>query len=107
MTEDELREALDRNTSIADVAAEQGVDVQVVIDALVADITADIDDKVADGDIDEARAAELKETLEERVTAVVNGELRARGPRGPGGPGGPGHGRPGVDDAEGADDAGS
>jgi len=70
----ELRQALAGGQSIADVARARGVEVQAVIDALVAD---------------------AQEGLTERITALVN---RAGPPDG-GGPraGGPGHGprRPG------------
>ena len=53
MTVDELRDALDADTSLADVAAERNVPVQPVIDALVAQAT-------------------------ERITAMVNGERPVR-----------------------------
>ena len=39
---------------------------------MVADATAHIDQKVADGDITEERAAEIKANLEERITTRVN-----------------------------------
>ena len=90
VTVDELRDALQDGKSIADLAGEKGVDVQTVIDALVADATAKIDEKVASGDLDADRAAELKENLADRITEMVNHE---GGFRGPGGPGGPGFGR--------------
>ena len=84
VTADELRDALRDGKSIADVAGEKGVDVQTVIDALVADATAKIDEKVASGDLDADRAAELKENLVERITDMVNHEGGFRGPGGPG-----------------------
>jgi hypothetical protein len=84
MEVDELRDALEDDSTIADVAGERGVDVQAVIDAMVADATERIDQRVADGDLDADRAAELKEELPERITDLVNGE----GPRS-----GPGFGR--------------
>src|SRR5918999_1079396 len=52
VTEDELRQALRDGQSMADVAAEQNVEVQTVIDALVADATTRIDEAVADGDLE-------------------------------------------------------
>jgi hypothetical protein len=84
VTAAELRDALQDGKSIADVAGEKGVDVQTVIDALVADATAKIDEKVAAGDLDADRAAELKENLADRITEMVNHEGRLRGPGGPG-----------------------
>jgi len=95
MEVDELRDALEDGSTIADVAGERSVDVQAVIDAMVADATERIDQRVADGDLDADRAAELKEELPERITDLVNGEGPRGGPgfgRGPGGPGGFGPG---------------
>ena len=65
MTEEELRDALAVDgATIASIADERGVDVQSVIDAIVAD---------------------SQDELVERVTAFVNGELHHH--HGPGGPG--------------------
>lgn len=71
---DQLTTELKAGKTIADVAAEHNVDLQKVIDALVADATAKIDQAVTDGKIDSARAAEMKSHLVERITALVNGE---------------------------------
>jgi hypothetical protein len=86
MSEDELRDALRDGSSIASLAEERGVDVQSVIDALVASATAKIDEKVASGDLDSARADELKAELPERIQAMVEreGGLRPGGHHGPG-----------------------
>ncbi len=73
ITEDELRGALQDGSSIADVAEANDVDVQSVIDALVADATAHIDEQLAEGDLTEEEAAQRKAGLEERITARVNG----------------------------------
>jgi uncharacterized protein YidB (DUF937 family) len=86
---DDLRDSLQDDKTIADVAGERGVDVQTVIDAMVADATERIDQRVADGDLDADRAASLKEDLPDRITDVVNGEAGPRFGHGPGGPGGP------------------
>ena len=48
ITADELKTELDAGKTIADVATEQGVAVQTVIDAIVADRTADITQRVTD-----------------------------------------------------------
>jgi hypothetical protein len=74
ITSDELRTALHDGSTIAEVAESHDVEVQAVIDALVADATSHIDEAVADGRIDAARAEEMKANLVDRVTARVNGE---------------------------------
>lgn len=89
VSEDELQAAREAGQSLADVAAAQGVDVQVLIDALVENAMERLDAKVAAGDIDAERAAEISDSIEERVTARVNGEAPERGERGPRGPRGP------------------
>ncbi|MEO6122524.1 MAG: hypothetical protein ABIR32_02365 [Ilumatobacteraceae bacterium] len=48
ITADDLKTELDAGKTIADVATEKGVDVQTVIDAIVADQTADIATRVTD-----------------------------------------------------------
>jgi hypothetical protein len=75
MEVDELRDALaEGDTSIAEVAEDQGKDVQDVIDALVAKGAERIDARVEDGDITEERAQELKDELAERVAQLVERE---------------------------------
>src|SRR6185295_15246663 len=46
---DELRQSLDGGSTIAEVAQSKGVDVQTVIDAMVADLQAHLDTEVAGG----------------------------------------------------------
>jgi hypothetical protein len=90
ISEDELRAALQDGQSIADVAAERGVDVQTVIDALVADAQARLAEEVAEGDLTQEQADARLSRLTEAVTAMINGERPAmsgrgghfRGPRG-------------------------
>lgn len=77
-TTDEVRAALQSGQTLAQIAAANNVDVQDVIDAMVASATAKIDAKVASGDLDADRATEMKSHLVERITAVVNGERPAR-----------------------------
>ena len=72
MTGDELRAALEDGSTLAEVAEAQGVDVQTLIDAMVADANAHIDEKVASGDLTEEEAAEIKADLEARITHLVN-----------------------------------
>ena len=87
MTEEELRTALEADgTSLADVAAEQGVEVDVLVDALVTAAEENIAQAVEDGELTKEQADERLADLEERVTERVNDDSRGPG-RGPGGPG--------------------
>jgi uncharacterized protein YidB (DUF937 family) len=101
---DDLRTALQDGSTIAEVAAANDVEVQTVIDALVAEATTHIDEAVADGRLDADRAETMKANLEERITARVNGEDVGPGEGvGPGGGfghrGGPWGEMPADDDA--------
>lgn len=99
-----LEEQLRSGETLADIATANGVSVQTVVDAIVADRTEHIEEAVADGKIDQERADELLADLEERVTERVEEGRpdRGDGPRGGrGGPrGGFGEGGP-ADDLEG------
>ncbi|MEM9610761.1 MAG: hypothetical protein AAGA99_25345 [Actinomycetota bacterium] len=103
LTQEELREELAAGQTLAEVAEAQGVSVETLVDALVADAAEHLDEHVADGDLTEEEAAERLEELEERITDRVNGEAPERGEGfgrrggfgrfgGFGGPGGPGGG---------------
>jgi hypothetical protein len=88
----ELRTDLQSGKTLADVAKDKGVDVQTVIDALVAEMQSHLADAVSSGRLTQAQADEMKANATERATAIVNGE-RPDGPppgMGFGGPGGPG-----------------
>ena len=88
MTLDELRTELQGGSTIAEIATAKGVDLQTVVDALVAQATERINDKVADGSLTQEEADARLAEVTERVTAAVNGEgpLGGRGGRGHGGP---------------------
>lgn len=73
VTEDELRTELQGGSSIAEVAAAKGVDVQTVIDSMVASATERINAKVADGSITQAEADTKLADLTQHVTDRVNG----------------------------------
>jgi polyhydroxyalkanoate synthesis regulator phasin len=75
ISEDELRDALADGQTIAEIAEEQGVDVQDVIDDIVAAQRERVDEAVAEGRLTQEEADELLAGAEERVTAFVNGEL--------------------------------
>ncbi len=91
LTVDELRTKLqDGTTTIADIAKAQGVDLQKVIDALVAPAYAHIDAEVKAGTLTDAEGATRKTEITDRITKLVNEPLPLPGV-GPGrgfGPGG-------------------
>ncbi|MCB0965744.1 MAG: hypothetical protein KDB37_02815 [Ilumatobacter sp.] len=80
-----LRDELQAGNSLADIAEAQGVDPQTLIDALVAEAEAMLDQAVADGRIDADVAEDRADDIVDRITDRVNGELPER----PGRPGGP------------------
>jgi hypothetical protein len=82
---DELRQALTDGSTIAEVAQSRGVDVQTVVDAMVAELQAHLDEEVASGDHTQAEADEKIADANDRITAMVNGEAPSGPPRG-GGP---------------------
>ena len=101
MSPEELREALDGQTSIADIAAQRNVDVQTVVDAIVAAHKEKLDEKVAEGELSQVEADERLAQVTERATEFVNRDLpeprpgaRPNGRRGPGGAGFGPDGRP-------------
>ncbi len=97
METDAVREALRGGSTLADIAAEQGVSVDAVVDVIVDAKTERIQGAVDDGRITQEQADERLADLDERVTTRVNegrperGEGDGfRGPRGPRGPQGGG-----------------
>ena len=89
MTADELHTALESGQTLAQVAASKGVDVQVVIDALTADMKAHIADEVSSGEITQAQADQKLADLGTHITDMVNNTRPAGGPGGDHGPRGP------------------
>lgn len=79
ITPADLQTALESGQTIAAVAKAHGVDPQTVIDALVKDRTAKLDQAVKDGKITEAQEDKLKAALPQRVADVVNGVRPPRG----------------------------
>jgi polyhydroxyalkanoate synthesis regulator phasin len=67
-----LRTELQAGKSIADIATEQGVDVQTVIDALVAEAQEHIDLMVENGRLTDEEAATKLADVTERITERVN-----------------------------------
>jgi hypothetical protein len=76
ISESELLGAVRDGQSVAEVAEANGVEAQTVIEALVAEVNARVDEAVASGNLDSDRAAEIKVEAVRRITDFVNGELR-------------------------------
>ena len=71
---DALREALVGGSTLADVAEANGVDPQVVVDALLADVEAHLAEEVAEGELTQEEADErLAEAAERIADRVENG----------------------------------
>ena len=101
---DELKTDLAKGQSVADIAKAKNVDLNKVIDALVADATTRIDKLVTDKHLPQAVADRLKGQLKQWITDAANGKL----PTGPmGGFGkfggfGRGHGRDDMNGSSGS-----
>lgn len=76
MTPEELREALRSGESLAAIARERGVDVDGVVDALLAGAAEWLDRRVASEDLTRAEADEKLAALRERITAAIERPLR-------------------------------
>jgi hypothetical protein len=75
ITADDLGAQLREGATVAELAGANGVDVQAVIDALVADAESRLSAAVESGRIDQATADERLAELETRITAMVNGDF--------------------------------
>jgi polyhydroxyalkanoate synthesis regulator phasin len=87
LTEEELRDALaTEGTTLADVAEEQGVDLDTLVGALVQATEERIAEAVEDGRLTQEEADERLADLEEEITERVQSDMPARGGegRGPG-----------------------
>jgi hypothetical protein len=84
----ELRNALQSGQSLADIAADQGISTDDLVDAIVDQVEERVSGALERGRIDEEKAAELLAGAEERAEAIVSGEFkpseRGLGRRGPG-----------------------
>lgn len=105
---DEIQAALQEGeTTLAEIAAGQGVDLDTLVDGLVAPVAANLADKVADGTLTQEEADERLAEVTERITERVQtpagdheGFGGRDGRRGPG-RGGPGLGGGGFGPSEG------
>jgi len=82
-TSEDVRAALAEGGSLASYAADQSVDRDALVSAIVAATQEDLDARVAEGSITQERADELATGLEENVESLVDRE----GPSTRGGPG--------------------
>jgi hypothetical protein len=79
LSADELQARLGAGSSLADIAAAEGVDVRKVVDAIVADEKAELAQRVDDGKLTQAEADAMLARVVEHATAIVNGEHLRRG----------------------------
>ncbi|MEO1065383.1 MAG: hypothetical protein AAFZ07_28535 [Actinomycetota bacterium] len=79
LDEEALEAAREEGQTLADLAEQQGVSVETLVDALMEPKLDDLDERVAAGELTEEEAAERAAEIEERVTARVNGERPERG----------------------------
>jgi hypothetical protein len=100
MTEADLRTALEGGKTLAGVAQEKGIAASTVVDAVVAQLKAHLDERVASGKNTQDEADQILAEARSRIEAFVNGAAPAGGPRfgkGSGGRGGRGPGGGGPD----------
>jgi hypothetical protein len=90
VTPEEARAALSEGQTLAELAEANGSSADELIDFLIAQLEAHLDEAVANDRITEAEQAEILESAEERITALVNGDIEPHRPhdrRGPHRPG--------------------
>lgn len=75
MTQDELSTALSSGKTIADLADEKGVDIDKVIDAMLASMKAHFDAEVKTGEHTQAEADSMLSDMRTRLEAMVNGQM--------------------------------
>lgn len=78
LTTDALRQQLEAGSTIAEVAQTAGVDPQTVIDAMVADLQAHLDEEVASGEHTQEEADQKMADATERITDMVNNGMPER-----------------------------
>lgn len=89
ISEDELRTALEDGSTPAEVAEENGVDRETLIDAVVASMEEHLAQGVEDGRLTQEEADEKLAEIEDRANDIVDGVRPEGGPMGHGGPGAP------------------
>jgi hypothetical protein len=91
LTPEELREQVSAGATLAEVADSLGVNPQSLVDYMVEEATAKVDEQVANGRIEQERADQLVANLSERINTLVfegpqpyegrDGRRDHRGPR--------------------------
>ncbi|NND74582.1 MAG: hypothetical protein HKN44_06205 [Ilumatobacter sp.] len=76
---DDLRQQLRDGSTLADIAAANGVEVQALIDTLVDEAEARVATALESGKIDQTKADDITSQIEDKVTDLVNGERPQRG----------------------------
>jgi hypothetical protein len=97
LSADEVKAQLKAGKSLADLATEKGVDVQKLIDAQTAAITASINEALAAGKLTQEQADKQLVNAADRAEKIVNGKGFGDG----GHPGGKGRGAKGEKPATG------
>jgi hypothetical protein len=76
---DELRERLAGGSTLAEVASEQGVSTDTLVDALLADVDEKLDALVADQRLTRERADEIRAGSAAMIESMINGEMPGLG----------------------------
>ncbi|MBN1135816.1 MAG: hypothetical protein JXM73_04480 [Anaerolineae bacterium] len=84
MTIGELMTQLKDGRTIADLAQEKGVDLQIIVDALVASCQERLSQAVTDGKITQDQADRMLEKMRDMIEDHLNGEMPMFGPGGRG-----------------------
>jgi hypothetical protein len=79
LTEAELKTQVESGKTLAQIAAAQGVDVKLVVDAIVADMKSHIADEVKSGELTQAQADTKLADVTAKATERVNSVQPARG----------------------------
>ena len=79
LTADELRVELREGATLAEIAADEGVAVQTVIDAMVAELETHLDEHVASGELTQEEADAKLAKATEKITDLVNNGRPDRG----------------------------
>jgi len=79
ITTEELQTALRSGTTLSALAAEKGVDAQKIIDAIVAVMTAKLDEKLAAGTLTQEQYDAQKASLADRAKQMVESQWMGKG----------------------------